>query len=175
MQDYADRLSSFCECLKLEVSTPNKGTVPWMSVVFCVCVHVISVIAPNTSCVKCSSILLCCLTRNKGVPRALYPSVHSTIAYGKRVCELINAFKFDDVWVPRHVSVNGVFSPRADLGSCLLRFTWGKLFLDSPLNYSISDESRLSGLDGSNVSYRCNNCYGFSQWDVCGLVDVACN
>ena len=125
---------------------------------FCVCIHAISIIAPNISCVKRCSILLLCPTQNKGVPRSLYPSVYGTSAYSKRVCELINAFKFDEVGVPRHVSVNGVFSPRADLGSCLLRFVWGKWFVDSPLNNSISNESRLSELDGSNVSYRCNNC-----------------
>ena len=44
--------------------------------------------------------------------------------------------------------------------------------MDIPLNNSASDESRLSVLDGSNVSYRCNNCYGFSQRDGCWLVAV---
>jgi len=75
---------------------------------------------------ECCSTLLSCLIRNTGVPRSLYPSVYNTTSYGMRVCELINAFKFDDVLVPCHASVNGVFSPRADLGSCLLRFAWRK-------------------------------------------------
>ena len=64
---------------------------------FCVCFHVISIIAPNISCVKCCNVLLRRPTRNKGFPRSSYPSVRSTVAYGKSVCELINAFKFDDI------------------------------------------------------------------------------
>lgn len=113
---------------------------------------------------KSCSLAICCPTRNKGFPRSFPLSLYSTISYGKRVCALINAFKVDGVRVPRHVSVNGVFSPRADMGCCLLSPVWGNLFVDSPLNKNMSDESLLSEsvykpkkpTQGSNV--KCSRC-----------------